>query len=102
MTVAVGCRLCMALSCGQPTADETNEAVRANRTGKALTHRDSNSLMQTHRESQDRAPDRQAEWSQCERGSDTYKTMWLHALAIRAAAVAAAAVPEQSPPAAQL
>lgn len=33
-------------------------------------------------------------------GSDTYRTMWLHARATRAAA--AAAVPEQSPPAAQL
>lgn len=52
-------------SCGQRSADEANEAMRASRTGKALTHGDSNSLMQTHRESPEhRAPDRQAVWGQ--------------------------------------
>lgn len=55
------------------------------------------------RETQDRAPDRQTVWSQWQRGSDTFRTMWLHALATRAVVAAAAVVvPEQSPPAAQL
>ncbi|KAF3835325.1 hypothetical protein F7725_027883 [Dissostichus mawsoni] len=56
------------------TADETKEAVSANRTSKALTHRDSNSGMQTERErdreregERQRAPDRQAVQIQCER-----------------------------------
>lgn len=59
----------------------------------------------TQRESQDRSPDRQAEWSQSEGGGVRHaqkKTIWLHAWAIRAAAVALAAIPEQSPQAAQL
>lgn len=53
VTVAVGCHLLVA-------ADEANEAVRANSTGRALTHRDSNFLKQAHRE-RVRSPDRQAE-----------------------------------------
>lgn len=63
MTVAAGCPLCMALSVGSLII-EVNEAVRANRTGKALTHRDL-------RESQDKTPDGQAVWGQCERGQST-------------------------------
>ena len=66
-------------SCGQPTADEANEAERANRTGKALVHKDSNVYCK-HTESRDGAPDRQAGSveSVCVcvgGGPDTYKNM---------------------------
>lgn len=61
---------------------------------KAQTHRDSKESKQNHRQA--------AVWDQCERGSEHInKTNRLHAVAIRAAAVAAA-VPEQSPPASRL
>lgn len=57
-------------------------------------HRDSKESKQKHRQA--------VVWDRCERGSEHInKTNRLHALAIRAAAVAAA-VPEQSPPASRL
>lgn len=87
-------------SCVQPTADEPNEAVRANKTGRALTRGVKHSDADT--ESQDRAPDGSGSVKSTWEGSQTHTKLWLHALAIRAAAIAAAEVPEQSPPASQL
>lgn len=74
---------------------EQNEE-NANRARKAQTHRDSKESKQNHRQA--------AVWDRCERGGGSEhinKTNRLHALAIRAAAVAAA-VPGQSPPASRL
>lgn len=69
---------------------EHNEE-NANR-AKAQARRDSK---QNHRQA--------AVWDRCERGSEHInKTNRVHALAIRAAAAVAAAVPEQSPPASRL
>lgn len=59
-------------SCGQPTAGEANEAASANRAGKAPTQGFKQSDADTHRESRDWAPDRQAEWSQVWEGGQIH------------------------------
>lgn len=95
MTVPDGGPLCMALPMGSlqqmRRMKQQKQTEQAKHWHKGI------------QESQDKAPDRQAVWGQCKRGSKHIQKnpIWLHALAIRAAA-APAAVPEQSPPASQL
>lgn len=68
-------------SCGQPTADEASEAVRANRQStdtQGFKQSDADTHTHTRRVETEHLTGRQCGVS-VRGGSDTYRTTWLHA-----------------------